>query len=117
MTRWSASLIVHGKTRGECPDAAAAGVDEMVVEGIETTLAAVSGRWSGTRIIDGTTISIGWSSIWPARRSPVECGLLLPSEISQIPRGNDFPEQAFFASPGEHSRGGRRFRPRLTNHW
>ncbi len=42
-------LIVHGKTRGECLMRLRRALDEMVVEGIETTLPPVSGPGPGTR--------------------------------------------------------------------
>ena len=42
-------LIVHGKTRAECLMRLRRALDEMVVDGIETTLAAVPGAGAGAR--------------------------------------------------------------------
>ncbi len=64
-------LIVHGKTRGECLMRLRRALDEMVVEGIETTLPRF-GPWSGSRISSTATItSTGSNNIWPANR-PVD---------------------------------------------
>jgi len=53
MTRLVGKLIVHGKTRGECLMRLRRALDEMVVEGIETTLPLFRALVREPAIIDG----------------------------------------------------------------
>ncbi|MCK7473858.1 MAG: hypothetical protein MZV49_10760 [Rhodopseudomonas palustris] len=59
-------LIVHGKTRNECLMRLRRALGEFVVDGIETTHAACSGRWSASPTSStATTTSTGSNITWP----------------------------------------------------
>ena len=59
-------LIVHGKTRAECLMRLRRALDEMVVDGIETTLPLFRALVREPASSTATTTFTGWSSIWPA---------------------------------------------------
>ena len=102
-------LIVHGKTRGECLMRLRRALDEMVVEGIETTLPLFRALVREPDIIDGD-YHIHWLEQYLAGQPPdrlrrqIVPAVLEPSALAGVCNGWGVSRQGACRIPFVHDR-------------